>query len=371
MKSGKLKISHLSKIFAKKMVIKDFNMDVDQGDFVTILGPSGAGKSTVLKMIAGFEQPSSGTITLNGSDLVPLQPYKRNIGMLFQNYALFPHMTVAQNVAFPLSIRKVPKKEQNERVKKILEMVKLSGFEDRKPSELSGGQQQRVALSRALVFNPPLLLLDEPMAALDKQLRKHMQIEIRELHEKLGITTISVTHDQEEALTMANKVCVMRNGHVIQMADPKSIYSRPNCKFVANFIGEANVIPGVVRKVAGSHLTLAIYGKYIIDVVETNHHFHAGEDVDVVIRPEKVDIVPESDNEMSIAGIVEQSVYLGESIRLKVKIDDVHTILVKVFSRGEQSIQVDDRLRVRIQGDGIVVLKKEKNSRGDLLEIGK
>ena len=228
----------------ENLIVKDLNLDIRKGEFLTLLGPSGSGKTTSLMMLAGFETPTAGEILLDGRSLNRLPPHKRDIGMVFQNYALFPHMTVAENLAFPLSVRGMSRTDSAERVKKALSMVQLDSFRNRYPGQLSGGQQQRVALARALVFEPQLVLMDEPLGALDKQLREHMQMEIKHLHQRLGVTVVYVTHDQGEALTMSDRVAVFHQGEIQQIADPRTLYEHPSNTFVANFIGENNRISG-------------------------------------------------------------------------------------------------------------------------------
>ena len=222
----------------ENLVVKDLNLSVQRGEFMTMLGPSGSGKTTCLMMLAGFETATSGEIMLDGTAINNVPPWKRDIGIVFQNYALFPHMTVRENLAYPLEVRKMPKSEIDERVKKALAMVQLEGFRGRRPGQLSGGQQQRVAVARALVFEPKLVLMDEPLGALDKQLREQMQYEIKHIHENLGVTVVYVTHDQSEALTMSNRVCVFDDGVVQQVAAPNVLYEQPENAFVAQFIGE-------------------------------------------------------------------------------------------------------------------------------------
>jgi putative spermidine/putrescine transport system ATP-binding protein len=228
----------------ENLIVKDLNLDIRKGEFLTLLGPSGSGKTTSLMMLAGFETPTAGEILLAGRSINNVPPHKRDIGMVFQNYALFPHMTVAENLAFPLTVRGLNKSDVSDRVKKVLSMVQLDAFASRYPAQLSGGQQQRVALARALVFEPQLVLMDEPLGALDKQLREHMQMEIKHLHQRLGVTVVYVTHDQGEALTMSDRVAVFHQGEIQQIAAPRSLYEEPKNTFVANFIGENNRLNG-------------------------------------------------------------------------------------------------------------------------------
>ena len=230
----------------KLLVVKGLNLDIEEGEFVTMLGPSGSGKTTCLMMLAGFETPTNGQIYLDNKVISDIPPHKRGIGMVFQNYALFPHMTVYENLAFPLRVRKIPKDEADKKVDKALSMVSLQGFEARMPMQLSGGQQQRVAVARSLVFDPKLVLMDEPLGALDKNLRESMQYEIKHIHESIGVTVVYVTHDQTEALTMSNRIAVFNDGKVQQLSSPDELYERPVNSFVAEFIGENNTFAGEV-----------------------------------------------------------------------------------------------------------------------------
>jgi len=241
---ARLVIEHLSKRYGETSVVKDLSLDIPQGEFLVLLGPSGCGKTTTLRMVAGFIEPSGGSITLDGRDVTTLPPWKRNTGLVFQSYALFPHLTVDENVAFGLEMRKVPAQEMRERVCEALRLVRLDGFGDRLPRQLSGGQQQRVALARALAFRPDVLLLDEPLSNLDAKLREEVRVEIRELQQKLGITTVMVTHDQDEALSMADRLVVMAHGEVQQVGSQRDLYERPAGRFVASFVGRSNFLEG-------------------------------------------------------------------------------------------------------------------------------
>ena len=238
------------------LVVKNLNLDIAPGEFLTMLGPSGSGKSTCLMMLAGFEPATHGEIYLGGKPINKVPPHKRGIGMVFQNYALFPHMSVAENLAYPLQVRKMSKSDINAKVKRALDMVELGAFGDRRPAQLSGGQQQRVAVARALVFEPDLVLMDEPLGALDKQLREQMQYEIKHIHERLGVTVVYVTHDQTEALTMSDRVAVFNDGVIQQLSTPDELYERPKNAFVAQFIGENNTLSGTVESIDGSKCTV-------------------------------------------------------------------------------------------------------------------
>src|SRR5580698_7950692 len=248
-KGAAVVLSGLEKRYDNVGAVRGVSLDIRSGEFLTLLGPSGSGKTTTLMMIAGFEVPSAGDIAIDGRSVVALPPHKRNIGMVFQNYALFPHLTVAENIGFPLKQRGVDRATRARKVAESLELVRLPGYQARTPRQLSGGQQQRVALARAIVFRPRLLLMDEPLGALDKQLREGLQFEMRRLHADLGITFIYVTHDQQEALTMSDHIAVMNEGLIAQVGSPEDIYDRPCDRFVAAFIGESNFLPGVVRSV--------------------------------------------------------------------------------------------------------------------------
>ena len=243
-------LENLSKYYGTVGANRDVNLDISPGEFLTLLGPSGSGKTTALMMIAGFVIPTSGDIRVNGQSIVQVPVHKRNIGMVFQNYALFPHLNVARNVSFPLEMRNTPKAEIEKRVDAALDLVRLGGFRDRRPKQLSGGQQQRVALARALIFEPTVLLLDEPLGALDAKLREEMKIEIKQLHQKIGATILFVTHDQEEALTLSDRIAVFNDGEIVQLGTPDQLYHQPANRFVADFIGETNLLSGKVISVA-------------------------------------------------------------------------------------------------------------------------
>ena len=262
------------------------SLSVAAGEFVSLLGPSGSGKTTLLMMLAGFEQPDAGQLTVGDRDLTRVAPNKRNVAMVFQRYALFPHMTVAENIAFPLKTRGIGRAERDGKIRRALEMVKLDAHAARKPAELSGGQQQRVALARAIVFDPPVILMDEPLGALDKKLRQHMQIELKQLQRRLGATVIYVTHDQEEALTMSDRVAVMNGGRLAQLGPPRALYDKPANAFVADFIGEMNLLPGVVRATSGQECTMAVDGGSISGTA--SGPVAVGSPARMAVRPEHV-----------------------------------------------------------------------------------
>ncbi|MBL4784605.1 MAG: ABC transporter ATP-binding protein [Cohaesibacteraceae bacterium] len=316
----------------KTLVVKDFNLSVEKGEFVTLLGPSGSGKSTVLMMIAGFESVTSGDILLDGVSIAGTAPYKRNIGMVFQNYALFPHMTIAENLAYPLKVRKLPGIEIKQKVAEYLDLVELGDFGDRAPGQLSGGQKQRVALARALIFNPSLVLMDEPLGALDKKLREQMQLEITRLHKSLGFTVIYVTHDQTEALTMSDRIAVFNEGIVQQCARPAELYEKPANAFVADFIGENNFIKGTVSSVENDRVRVKISSGEAI-MARRADASNSGDACLVSVRPEKLFILP-SDHayDNTLSATFTTRLYVGDFIRYFFDMPDGTEISVKVLN---------------------------------------
>lgn len=280
-----IKIEDVCKDYGENKVVKHLNMNIRKGEFLTLLGPSGCGKTTTLRMIAGFEQVSSGRILLEDKDTKGTKPFQREVNTVFQNYALFPHMTISENIAFGLNIKRVKKDEIRERVHEMLELVQLIGYENRKPDQLSGGQKQRVAIARALINRPKVLLLDEPLGALDLKLRKQMQFELKRLQKKLGITFVYVTHDQEEALTMSDRIAVMSRGVLEQIDNPRRIYNYPASKFVADFIGESNLFYGTVNSVEGDDVSVMLENG---TVSAKCPDVKVGEIVDISVRPENL-----------------------------------------------------------------------------------
>ncbi|MDF3935481.1 ABC transporter ATP-binding protein [Pseudomonas citronellolis] len=302
------------------LIVKDLNLDIRKGEFLTLLGPSGSGKTTSLMMLAGFETPTAGEIQLAGRAINNVPPHKRDIGMVFQNYALFPHMTVAENLAFPLSVRGMSKTDVAERVKRALSMVQLDAFGGRYPAQLSGGQQQRVALARALVFEPQLVLMDEPLGALDKQLREHMQMEIKHIHQRLGVTVVYVTHDQGEALTMSDRVAVFHQGEIQQIAPPAELYEHPRNSFVANFIGENNRIAGQLQSQDGDRCVVALARGEKVEALAVNVG-QPGDAVSLSIRPERVRLNGQSESCVNrFSGRVAEFIYLGDHVRIRLEV---------------------------------------------------
>ena len=312
------------------LAVRGLTLEIARAEFLTLLGPSGSGKTTTLNMLAGFERPTRGEILLGGKPVDRLPPYERNIGMVFQNYALFPHMTVGENVAFPLSVRRMRRAEIAERVRRALEMVRLEAFAGRRPAQLSGGQQQRIALARALVFEPSLVLMDEPLGALDKKLREQMQIEIKLLHERFGLTVLYVTHDQSEALTMSDRIAVFHDGRVVQLGTPDLLYSSPSDAFVAGFIGENNLLAGTVDAIADRCVRVALDAGFFVTATPVGDLQRRARII-VAIRPESVRISASSvGDENTSRAQVTSRIYLGDHQRLLTDVGNGHTINVKV-----------------------------------------
>lgn len=318
------------------LVVRDLNLNIQSGEFLSLLGPSGSGKTTTLMMLAGFESPTSGEIFLAGKSITKTPPHKRNFGMVFQNYALFPHMTIADNVAYPLSVRKVDKSEREARVKKALDMVHLGGKGERYPGQLSGGQQQRVALARALVFNPQLVLMDEPLGALDKQLREHMQIELKELHRKLGLTFVYVTHDQSEALTMSDRVAVFNDGLIQQIDVVTQLYETPVNRFVAGFVGDNTVFDGQVSSTDGGRCSVQLPCGSVMSGVNVNQA-GANQAVKACIRPERIQVqfASERPSANCLQASVDDVIYFGDHLRLRCKVPKQPEATVKIALSGQ------------------------------------
>jgi spermidine/putrescine transport system ATP-binding protein len=316
--SGEIQLEELTKKFDEHVAVAGIDLDMPAGEFFTLLGPSGCGKTTTLRMIAGFERPTSGRILLDGSDVARVPPHQRNVNTVFQSYALFPHLDVAKNVAFGLKYHKLSKEERNKRVREALELVNLTQFANRKADQLSGGQQQRVALARALVLRPRVLLLDEPLGALDAKLRKNLQVELKALQGELGITFVFVTHDQEEALTMSDRIAVMNEGHVEQAAAPRAIYEEPLTVFVADFLGVSNLLSAEAVGPDGGACTVRVGDRTLR---AQQGAVEARGEVKVMIRPERIGIEPHTTaGEQTMPGIVERSVFLGGQHEVHVRV---------------------------------------------------
>jgi len=332
-------IRNLSKRYNDFEAVVPTSIEIESGDFFAIIGPSGSGKSTLLGMIAGYVDPTAGQIVVNGRDIVPRPIYHRNIGMVFQNYALFPHLTVAQNIAYPLKIRGVAKDEIARRVRESLAMVRLDEFAARMPSELSGGQQQRIALARASIYQPSILLMDEPLGALDKNLRDEMQEEIKRFQQELGATVIYVTHDQQEAAFLADRIAIMRDGAMVQIGSPRALYEQPNSRFVAEFLGEASIFPikSVSQSQAGQPTRIVLDDGTQATVRADGD---AGPDSFACIRPERITIGPKARNlDNFFTGTVQESLYTPGSIRYRVALDETGcTLKIRVLPQGDTEV---------------------------------
>ncbi|PMN90186.1 ABC transporter ATP-binding protein [Enterovibrio norvegicus] len=331
----------------RSLVVKGFDLDIQQGEFITLLGPSGSGKSTVLMMMAGFEQPTHGEIYLNNQPIKTLPPHKRGIGLVFQNYALFPHMTVEENLAFPLQVRNLSKSDTEKKVKRALDMVRLSEFGHRRPAHLSGGQQQRVAVARALVFEPELVLMDEPLGALDKNLREEMQYEIKHIQQDLGVTMIYVTHDQSEALTMSDRIAVFNDGVVQQLATPEELYERPVNAFVAQFIGENNRLKGDVIELSDSQCRVKVPNGDIITAKPVAVD-RMGSQSTLSLRPERIVINPEDGAMANVFDAkVEEVIYLGDHLRTRVNVCENNEFIIKTPNAdGHPNLRRGEMIRV-------------------------
>lgn len=329
-----LRLDSISKDFGEGPVLERFSLDVFPGEFLTLLGPSGCGKTTLLRIVAGLEQPTSGKVFLEGFDVTTLPPEKRNVNTVFQNYALFPHMNVFQNIAYGLKIQRISKKEQHERVMEALSLVRLSGYEKRMPSQLSGGQKQRVAIARAVVLHPKVLLLDEPLGALDLKLRQEMQNELKQLQQKLGITFIYITHDQEEALNMSSRIVIMRNGHIEQIGTPEDVYERPATLFAADFIGQSNLLHGVVKETDQKQMVLDVQGLEFPVKVAKGDGFSAGDRAVLCIRPQRVSYGADYSLSTPYKGILRCKEYVGGMQHTQISLTD--TVALKAVSQSSE-----------------------------------
>ncbi|MBS9716824.1 ABC transporter ATP-binding protein [Pseudohalocynthiibacter aestuariivivens] len=335
---GFVVFDHVQKSYdGEILVVKDLNLSIGRGEFLTMLGPSGSGKTTCLMMLAGFETATHGDIRLGGKPINNIPPHKRGIGMVFQNYALFPHMTIAENLSFPLEVRKIGKSDREAKVKRALDMVEMGDFGGRRPAQLSGGQQQRVALARALVFEPELVLMDEPLGALDKQLREKMQFEITHLAHSLGITVVYVTHDQTEALTMSDRVAVFDDGRIQQIAPPDQLYEAPENSFVAQFIGENNTMEGTIEEIKNGVALVKLDSGGMIDAKPINVS-KAGERTRVSIRPERVEYNRDrlSPDAHTLKAEVLEFIYMGDIFRTRLRVGGNDEFIVKTRNAPDQ-----------------------------------
>jgi spermidine/putrescine transport system ATP-binding protein len=341
-----VRLERVTKTFGDALAVDDLSLDIAEGEFFSMLGPSGCGKTTTLRMIGGFEEPSRGTVYLGGRDVTDLPPYKRDVNTVFQSYALFPHLNVFENVAFGLRRRKVAKGDVKTRVDDALRLVEMAGFEERKPGQMSGGQQQRVALARALVNHPKVLLLDEPLGALDLKLRKQMQLELKRIQQEVGITFIYVTHDQEEAMTMSNRLAVMRAGRAEQIGPPEEVYEKPQTQFVAAFLGASNLLEGELKEQTDGTSTVLLAGGDVVHLPNDRAPFRVGESVLVGVRPEKITIRSDGAKSEeggsadpgwnSVSGLLRMATYIGVSHQYRVEGPGGHEFTVWVQNLGSE-----------------------------------
>jgi iron(III) transport system ATP-binding protein len=340
-----LTLENITKVFPSRggggevTAVHDVNLDIEKGELVTLLGPSGCGKTTTLRMIAGFEFPTQGSITLDGREINSLPPHKREMSMVFQSYAIFPHLTVFENIAYGLNVQRLSKAVIKERVDKVLDLVHLEGYGDRAPTQLSGGQQQRVALARALIMEPKVLLMDEPLSNLDAKLREEMRTEIRRIQKAMNITSVYVTHDQIEAMTLSDRIVVMNEGLIEQIGTPVEIYRFPNSRFVADFIGRANFVPGEVRQKSDGRLTVNVFGE-TLELTNIQRDFRTQEAVTLIIRPEMIRIKKSGE---LFKGVIRRTVYLGDVIEYDVEVSgqlltgiETDPYVMEPFPVGEQ-----------------------------------
>ncbi len=347
-----VRLDRVSKLFGDTAAVDDLSLDIREGEFFSMLGPSGCGKTTTLRMIGGFEEPTYGTVFLGGRDVTMLPPYKRDVNTVFQSYALFPHLNVYENIAFGLRRKKVEKSEIDQRVRDAMKLVDLIGFESRKPPQMSGGQQQRVALARALVNHPKVLLLDEPLGALDLKLRKQMQLELKRIQQEVGITFIYVTHDQEEAMTMSDRLAVMRHGKIDQIGPPEAVYESPATEFVAGFLGASNMLDGEVKETNNGRTTIALATGGTV-TTSTDSVPPGISRVRVGVRPEKITIVPDDGNapanRNAVTGLLRMSTYIGVNYQYKVEGPGGHELTVYVQNLGDAGSHPHPGERVRLE----------------------
>ncbi|MEN2768673.1 ABC transporter ATP-binding protein [Ornithinibacillus xuwenensis] len=352
-----VQLEHVTKEFDDTNVVDDLNLDIKAGEFLTLLGPSGCGKTTTLRMIAGFEKPTSGKILLNGNQVDDTEPYKREVNTVFQSYSLFPHMNVFDNVAFGLKMKKVNKEEMKERVIQALKLVQLEEYGNRKPKQLSGGQQQRIAIARAIVNNPKVLLLDEPLGALDLKLRKQMQLELKHLQQTLNITFIYVTHDQEEALTMSDRIVVMNKGKIEQIGLPYEIYEKPQTRFVADFIGQTNILEGTVSVINGEVAMMDIGGQII--EIPNNGSLVKDEEAYISVRPEKMKAGNTPfDGSVNLKGKFKEKIYVGSVTKIVISLSDGTEITVNESHDKIEALTNTNDVYVSWSPENSVILKK-------------
>lgn len=353
-----VKLDNVSKKYNDKYIIKNLSLDIYEGEFLTLLGASGCGKTTILRMISGLEDVTEGKVYIEGKDVTDIDPTKREVNTIFQNFALFPHMTVKQNVSFGLKIKKISKEEIDKRVKKALKLVKLEGFEDRLPEQLSGGQQQRVAIARGIVMNPKVLLLDESLCSLDLKLKKQMQIELKKIQKKLGITFIYVTHNQEEALTMSDRIAIMNKGNIEQFDTPYNIYKKPKSLFVADFIGESNIIKGEITEATNNNIQVNIFETINIELENNNYQDY--KNINLVIRPEDIK-VSKSILKNSFLGTVKETIYNGDVTKVIINVNDKYELKANVYD--DIHYQKDEIIYWKFDKEEIVIIGDKKHAK--------
>lgn len=357
----------INKAYGSLAAVDEVSIDVKAGEFLTLLGPSGSGKTTTLMLIAGFETVDSGEIYIGERCVTGTPPYRRDLGFVFQNYALFPHMTVAENLAYPLKVRGEPASTIARRVSEMLELVMLPGLENRNPGQLSGGQQQRVALARALIFSPPVLLMDEPLSALDKKLRIQMQLEIKQIKRNLGVTVVYVTHDQEEALTMSDRIAVMNDGKIVQVSTPEEIYENPQDMFVADFVGETNLLHSrVLARTSASIETQSRGGIRL--AIQSAERLEGGQNVILALRPEKIRIQgpknggaeggASSESRQWAAGKVEEVVYVGEARKYRVRVDGEVLVASQLTRSDRKVFAPGDRVQLAWSAEDLKIVRR-------------
>ncbi len=349
-----VRLENVSKKFNDKFVIKNLTLDVYEGEFLTLLGSSGCGKTTILRMISGLENVTEGKVFIDDEDVTELDPTKREVNTIFQNFALFPHMNTWDNISFGLRMKKIPKEEIEKRVKKVIKLVKLEGFEDRLPSQLSGGQQQRVAIARGIVMNPKVLLLDESLCSLDLKLKRKMQLELKKIQKQSGITFIYVTHDQDEALTMSDRIVIIEKGQIEQNDTPQNIYRNPISVFVADFIGESNIIPSTIKKVKGEEIEVETNEDHIKFIFPKEENDEVGDKINLLIRPENIKL---SRNELkdNIKGVIKDVVYDGSITKLF--IDTEGDINLKVNTSGNIDYKEEENIYLKLDDDYVVPIR--------------
>ena len=353
MKKVMVRLDNVKKKYDEKEILKGISLDIYEGEFLTLLGPSGCGKTTLLRTISGLEKVSSGKIYIDEEDVTDVIPRKREVNTIFQNFALFSHMTVEKNIGFGLKMKKVPKSEIKSRVKEVIELIQMEGFEDRKPTQLSGGQQQRVALARGIVNKPKVLLLDEPLSSLDMKLRKQMQVELKRIQKKMGITFIYVTHDQDEALSMSDRVAIINNGVIEQIDTPRKLYDAPKTKFVADFIGESNQFNAVVVSTQNDEAIIKL--EIDLEIKVKNNHYDVGEKLTVIIRPEQFRLAREKDITNCFVVKTKEHIYSGSFTKVLGKVDKKE---IEFIIYNDDDYTKNEEVKLKFSSDDIVILEE-------------